>query len=405
MSLEEAAEQVAEHLLRQEFVEVYAHHDADGIAAGSLLCMAMMRKNIRFRLRVLPGISPANISPGMSTLLCDFGSGLEDIPDDVMVVDHHHPHFSGGLHVNPRLAGIDGDRELSASGTAYILAQKMGDNRDLAGLAMLGIIGDGQEIAGKNLEIFNDAIAEGVITTGRGLRIVGRDDHERLLMSINPYLHQISGDEMAVADLIDSSMAEDGIALDTLLSLSVLRISPYTTPSAMRGLYGDLFSLEREVIIDGHTMAAVVDACGKSGRGGLAVSLCLRAPEGIDEAFELTRQHRMNVIDSLRAACQSRDESGFYEVGDVRVASDVADVLVRDCVSTGPVFVIARAGDLCHISARCPDGFDLDIGSMVREAALQCDGFGGGHHRRAGATINCARLDTFRGHIAGVMAQ
>lgn len=405
MSLEEAAEQVAEHLLRQEFVEVYAHHDADGIAAGSLLCMAMMRRNIRFRLRVLQRISPATISPGQGTLLCDFGSGLEDLPGDVMVVDHHQPHFSGELHVNPRLAGIDGDRELSASGTAYILAQKLGDNRDLAGLAMLGIIGDGQDLAGKNLEIFNDAVAEGIITTGRGLRSVGRDDHERLLMSINPYLHQISGDEMAVADLIDSSMSEDGIALDTLLSLAVLRISPYATPQAMKGLYGDLFSLEREVIVDGHTMAGVVDACGKSGRGGLAVSLCLRAPDGIDEAFELTRQHRMNVIDALRTACQARDDSGFYEVGDARVASDVADVLVRDCVGTGPVFVIGRAGDLCHISARCPDGLDIDIGSMVREAALQCDGFGGGHTRRAGATINCARLDTFRGHIAGVMAQ
>ena len=27
--------------------------------------------------------------------------------------------------------GIDGDRELSAAGMAYIVAQKMGDNRDL----------------------------------------------------------------------------------------------------------------------------------------------------------------------------------------------------------------------------------------------------------------------------------
>ena len=46
-----------------------------------------------------------------------------------MVVDHHLPLFDGELHVNPRLSGIDGDRELSAAGTAYYIAQQMGDNR------------------------------------------------------------------------------------------------------------------------------------------------------------------------------------------------------------------------------------------------------------------------------------
>ena len=58
MSLEEAAGKVAEHLERQEFVEMYAHHDADGITAASILCIAMLRRDKKFRLRVvaeLPG--------------------------------------------------------------------------------------------------------------------------------------------------------------------------------------------------------------------------------------------------------------------------------------------------------------------------------------------------------------
>ncbi|HNS83356.1 MAG TPA: phosphoesterase, partial [Methanolinea sp.] len=63
MSLDEAAQRLAEHLGRQEFVEVYAHHDADGIAAGSILCMALLRRGIHFRLRVLARVSPAAISP------------------------------------------------------------------------------------------------------------------------------------------------------------------------------------------------------------------------------------------------------------------------------------------------------------------------------------------------------
>ena len=43
MSLETAAGTVADRIKRQEFIEVYAHHDADGIAAASILCHAMLR--------------------------------------------------------------------------------------------------------------------------------------------------------------------------------------------------------------------------------------------------------------------------------------------------------------------------------------------------------------------------
>jgi single-stranded DNA-specific DHH superfamily exonuclease len=150
MSLDAAAATLASRLLEQEFVEVLAHHDADGIAAASILCHAMFRAGGRFRLRIRPDITPEEIPREGSVLLCDFGSALQDLPDDVMVVDHHQPRFEGELHVNPHLAGIDGDRNLSAAGAAYLVARKMGDNRDLAGLTLLGIIGDGQVIEGPN---------------------------------------------------------------------------------------------------------------------------------------------------------------------------------------------------------------------------------------------------------------
>ena len=312
MSLEETADQLAGHLKRQEFVEVYAHHDADGIAAASILCMAMARNEVHFRLRIRDRISPAHVSPDTPTLLCDFGSGLEDLPPEVMVVDHHLPHFQGGLHVNPRLFGIDGDRELSAAGAAYLVARAMGDNRDLSGLVMLGILGDGQELTGQNLEIFNEGAAEGIITNRRGLRLAGRDDHERLSLAVNPYLHQISGDEMAVADLIESSMTDDGMALDTLLSLVILRIGPYATERAMTSVYGDRLILEREVIPDAHSLTAVVDACGKQGQGGLAASLCMRNTDGIAAGWALTLEHRNGVIRTLREfGCTGDSETGF----------------------------------------------------------------------------------------------
>lgn len=398
MSLEEAVSRVASYLERQDFVEVYAHHDADGIAAGSILCTALYRKGIRFRLRIQHRISPASLSPETATVLCDLGSGLEDLPKGVMVIDHHIPRFEGELHVNPRLEGIDAERELSAAGAAYLVARQLGDNRDLAGLVMLGIIGDDQELAGKNLEIFNEAMGDAVITTGRGCRLAGRDLHERLFFSINPYLPRISGDEMAVADLIETAAGEGMLEADTLLSLLVLRISPFVPERTLTSLYGDRYFLDREVIPDAHAFTAVVDACGKCGQGGLAASLCFRSSDGAGEAWDAATGHRLRVIRSLSAIGEIPD--GFYEVDEVSVASDVADTLARDTLLDRPVLVAARSGDLCHISARAPDGAELNLGDAMHDAAVRCGGFGGGHTKRGGATITCARIGEFREALA-----
>ena len=404
MSLDEAASRVAEHLSRQEYVEVYAHHDADGIAAGAILCTALFRRGIRFRLRVLHRLSAASISPGSPVLLCDMGSGLEDLPTGVMVVDHHLPRYSGDLQVNPRLAGIDADRELSSAGTAYIVAQKLGDNRDPSGLVMLGILGDGQQIAGKNREIFNDAVAEAVITPGKGCLLPGRDLHERLLCSTHPYLHQISGDEVAVADLIESATRDASIGMEDLLSLIVLRISPFAPAATMESLYGDRYSLEREVLPEAHTLSAIVDACGKCGRGGLAASLCFRSAEGLNDAWETALGHRLQVIRALRFALEKPDRGGFFTVEETSVASDLADTLARDTLIEAPVMVVAKTGDLCHISIRSNGPHDIRLGDAAHQAAIQCGGFGGGHTMRAGATVNCARLDEFREAFGRIVA-
>jgi len=396
MTLAEAAVRLAGQLARHDFVEVYAHHDADGIAAGAITCMALLRKGIRFRLRVVPHVSRASLSPDNPTLLCDLGSGIADLPPEVMVIDHHVPRFEGELQVNPRICGVDGERELSSAGAAFLVAQSLGDNRDLAGLVMLGIIGDGQELAGENLAIFNDAVALGLITPGKGMLLPGRDDHERLYGALNPYLHQVSGDEMAVSDLLESASDGGTISLPRLLSLVVLRVAPYAPAETLESLYGECYSLQREVIADAHTLAAVVDACGKSGYGGLAASLCLRSATSLDEAYECALRHRLNVIRALRVCWERQDGSGVVNVEDPSVASDVADAFSRDCLQDGPVVAVAtQEDDFAFVSVRVVRGRDIDISEPVHDAAVQAGGVGGGHRRRAGATVPAGRLFQF----------
>ncbi|HVP94691.1 MAG TPA: DHH family phosphoesterase [Methanoregulaceae archaeon] len=387
---------MAGHLGHQDFIEIYAHHDADGIAAASIMCMALLRRDKKFRLRIVSDLPEDLPGAETSTLLCDLGSGRTDLREDVMVIDHHLPGFPGGYHVNPRLFGIDGDRELSASGAAYLVANELGDNRDLAGLAVLGIIGDGQEISGKNKEIFNEGVAEGIISHGRGFHLAGRDPAERLYISTNPYLPGISGNQASVESVLDRSTGDDEADQSVLLSLLVLETSEKAGAGIARALYGDVFSLEREVIPDAHTLTSVTDACGKTGKGGLAVSICMRSAAGTGEAWETTRSFRLQVIAALDQACSQDNQDGVYEIGDHLVISDVANALSHDCSEGRTVLVFGKDHETCRISARCPGGGTRDLGAVIRKIAADCGGSGGGHRFSAGATIPCTRILEFR---------
>jgi single-stranded-DNA-specific exonuclease len=350
-------------------------------------------------MRVRQEVTTADLTGDAGHLLCDLGAGMDNLPATTMVVDHHLPKFEGEFHANPRIAGVNGDCDLSAAGMAYIVAQKMGDNRDLAGLVIPGILGDGQEMTGKNLEIFNNGIANGIIVPDRGITLPGRDMAERWYMATSPYLDGISGTEQLIADLIeeaqDQAKGENSSRLDILLSRIVLEAAPETTYASLLAIYGDTYHLQREVIDDAHALTAVIDACGKAGYGDIGATVCMRSSHYLEQAWEIARQHRVKVIDAVKNARADEGSIGIYEVQDGALPSDVADILARDRTNSRPVLVYAHAGSSCRISIRCPAGITTEIGPLVREIAAACGGNGGGHTRRAGATIPSGKIGVF----------
>jgi hypothetical protein len=403
MPLDADAEQLAVHLLAQEFVEIHAHHDADGIAAGAIIAAALHRSGRAFRLRYSSRIAPAHLAGEAGVLLCDFGASREDLPPHVMVIDHHPPRFDGEFHVNPARAGPPGGGEVPAAGAAYLVAQHMGENRDLAGLALLGMIGDHQACTGANREILNDGIANGYVTTGRGVMLPGRDLVEGLTLATLPYLEGISGDEGAARKLVEECSSDGKISLDALLSLVILRAGPAASARGLESIYGDTYTLEREAIPDLHSLAAVVDACGRAGMGGLAASLLLSRGGPESDAWEAFRSFRAKVIAGIRSA-QPLDLDGWYGIGDAAVNGPVADAIALSREGERPVFVFAPGDGVWHVSARCPPGVRMDLEQLVRDLARSCDGDGGGHQCRAGATIGAQHLDRFRKGLAEAVA-
>lgn len=382
MLIDAAAERLARFLEEQRYVEVYGHHDADGVAAASIVCHALRRREIGFRLRVVDRVP--DLDRGTPTLLCDLGAGLEDLPADVAVLDHHAPVARGdGVVLNPHTVGIDGERVLCAAALAFITANRLADCRDLSGLAAAGMLGDGQVFEDENAEILNEGLANGVLEMERGIQLPGSSIAEQLELAIDPYLPGISGDGERVRELLRSSPGEDGPALDHLISLVVLESAENAAPGAIEGLWGDRVICLREVLADARTLGAVVEGCGKSGRGGLAASVCLRSPGAVEEAREVAAAYRRRVIQAIAGARPVEGTPFAFLVDEPALASDVATALAGPV--GGPVLVAAQYGDLVRISARA-DG-QVPLGPLVRQLAAEAGGSGGGHTRRAGGSV------------------
>jgi hypothetical protein len=385
-------------------VEIYAHHDVDGIAAASIIGQALYRLGGHFRIRTVTDLTLAQVAPHPQAVLCDLGSGMTDLQPETVVIDHHVSHFNGEFHFNPRLAGLNGEKELSSAGTAYLVAQEMGDNRDLVGLAVIGILGDSQEMTGPNREILQEGIVHQFLSTSYGFCLPGRSLIERLYLAIDPYLEGISGNEDRCRALVEECTKDGETDEEVLVSRLVLEAAPRASIRALQGIYGTLYTLEKEIQANAHTLSALVDACGKAGAGGLGVALCFRHPGIEQEAWDVMTGYRRRVIEGVRTARRLEDPHPWFEVKGAGIAGNVADALARDLLQDQPVAVVSHEGGQAHISLRTPDQVSCDLENLAREAAGACGGRGGGHETRAGAVVEMSQLECFKDRMRRAIA-
>lgn len=383
MSLEETAARIAAYILSKDYVEVYAHHDADGIASAAILTVALRRSDIAFRLRFLPHLKREDVERPEVSILCDLGASIPDFPDSIVIIDHHVPYAKNSFHINPRLEGIDGETELSAAGCAYLVANALGDNRDLAGLVMVGIIGDNQKITGMNQTIIGDAVGNNLIGVGKGVLLSGRTVAEQLEYATLPYLGNITGNA-SVAEKIESqcmNTVTDEAFTKVLLEEIIVRSD--ATYFDLVNIYGESWKLLREVISDAVAYTAVIDACGKSGRPDLGFAVAAGDATALDAAWETTLSFRKKIIASIEGA--SVVKPSVWLIDSIDTVSDVADIFARKYNKA--VVVLARGSEYLKVSARAPERCNVNFEQMMKNAAEKLGGSGGGHKTRAGGEL------------------
>ncbi len=411
-AISKMARPAADKILKQKFVRVVSHHDADGITACGIICLALQRQHIPFQATIVSNLDSsieAVLDPAVPVIFCDMGSGQPDIVNkyDAVILDHHMPQDGHkNIHVNPHLAGMDGGSQMSASGVAYAFARAMGDNVDLAGLAISGAIGDKQQMIGPNRDILDEGVKNGIITVKKGLKLGMGPVGKVLEYSIDPYF-DFSGRqeetekfvrELGLSGNIECLSHEDLKRLGSALSLLLLKKSP---PETIDSLFGDVYILEKELVKDVYDFTNTVNSCGKTGQPGLGLSVCLRYEPALKDAEEKRFEYSGQILQALHQAISQVKEMSAIRYLDIccsDVTGAIASTIIRYVMPDKPIIVLNADGDRIKVSARGTAALirqGLDLSTAVREGATAVGGNGGGHKIASGASIPAAGQKEF----------
>lgn len=452
-SASKAARIISQLIEKNRTIHVATHLDADGLAAAGILGKSLFRRGATFRLRVERWLDE-KIADRMAAekppliIFLDLGSGYLDLLNSslskrtLLILDHHQPVGEASptfVQVNPHLHGIDGSLDISGAGVAYLVAKALDEkNVDLAGLAVVGALGDIQdkydrrELGGVNRKIVEDAVKAGCLKVETDLLFFGRETrpiHKALALTTTPFIPGISGEEdkslaflaslgitpkhkdrwRALKDLSDEEKKQLFSALAEYLA------SRSFSTDLEKRLIGNVYSLTHEEpstpLRDAREFTVLLNATGRMDKAGLGVQICMGdRGAALEEANTVLADYRraiaksLNWLDEKPDRLEERDHiyiaRGDSSIDD-KMISAVSTILSTNVPNPEkPIIAYSKiqGENSVKISARTLDVLTqrgLNLGEIMRIAAETHGGTGGGHNIAAGAQVPIKNLEPF----------
>lgn len=437
---------IIEELKKWNEINIITHIDADGISAGAIAKKMMERDGIESNIYFVKYLDETIIKEtkrmdGLKWFI-DLGSGsvskLKGM--EYIITDHHMPDIEEKgqtwRHFNPHLYGIDGGKEISGAGLAYLIASKLNErNKDMVDLAIVGACGDLQDslsckLEGWNEMIVKEGVKEGKIEVKKDVRLFGRQTkpiHKILQYSDDPILPGLTGHEKACLSFLDGLGIEskDGKKWRKWIDLQEWEkkkvVSALITRILSKGfghfyasrLIGEVYELveEREgtELRDAKEYATLLNSTARYGYADVGLSICMgKRGEIIERAKKLLKNHRKHLVKGLQLV----KEEGIREHGVIQyfhAGEDIRDTIIG--IVTGmllhshyikpgmPIIGFAEKenGEI-KASARASSLLKqkgINLSKAMQRVASRLGGTGGGHEVAAGATIPKGKEEEF----------
>jgi RecJ-like exonuclease len=444
-------------------VAIISHLDADGITSGSIIATALRRIGARYSVRTVSCMNGSVLETIRGDgrdfyIITDLGwswtSRLRNaIGDNWLIIDHHQVPETGESReqehdddqiLNPWKYGIDGGKDVSAGGMAYMVASTLDPrNRDLSAMAVVSAVADRQDkgdkksLVGLNAEILRGAQSLGIVSVDLDIILNGRETspvYDALAYSSFHYIYGLTWNREACYLLLKNAgirLRNDNGRWRVLSEFSqeektsiVEAIAKFVATSNRRlsdimqeDFLGYVYTLTREdkrsQLRDAREFSTLLNACARKGRSGVGVAICMGdRNNALDTAEEIMSNYKMTLYNNISTIFDEKwrlsddgktafvNGDGVFEEDMLGAASTLLSrspsfwgrlLLVRTLTRNGTYKFSARKCVDCHLHA--------NLGRMLQECATSLKGDGGGRSEAADCTIPSPALEAFMSRI------
>ncbi|MHA2407187.1 MAG: DHHA1 domain-containing protein [Candidatus Ranarchaeia archaeon] len=445
----DAAKQLKEVADEGHLIRCLSHYDADGISSAGILSNAFREAGFHFHISIVRQLIPSILENVASTkpevvVFSDLGSGhlpliKKYLNDAKIFVFDHHPIAQDNLknivHLNPNPYGISGVDAVAAAGVTYFMAKNFAPkNKALPNLAIVGAMGDRQD-KGPSFSLFSlneDIVKEGVklgsLTVEEDLRFFGRETrpiHKSLQYTTNPYIPGVSGNNDSTLRILNNTgiPLREGEEWRTLGDLTPsekkILVSKLVEQIIRKGvdvevaknIIGTVYTFTNEIrgteMRDAREYASLLNACGRTKRGGLGIALASGSRGEIyNEVQQILEEYRSQISSALNWLSENEETilkkgksiTSFFgeDVISEQIIGTIASIVISSRIIDTSKVLIALAQseeNTVKISGRTTPQLvekGIDIGTAFREALAKVDPEfeAGGHNIAAGARVS-----------------
>lgn len=428
-SLESEIKLVASKFVESIFdkdILIISHFDTDGITSATILIQTLKKLDRKFSLKIVKRLEEETIltlPKDKVVIFLDLASGsLNHLSKlnlkDIFIIDHHEifQEIPDGLNIiNPQL---NGKEEISSSSLVYLFCKQLNEeNKELAKLAILGMIGDSME---KSIDKLNNLIInDGEVKRKRGLLIYPstRPLNRTLEYCSDPYIPGITGNSQGVVELLrEIGLSSSTGKYKSLIELDDEEMSKLVTAIVLknpkvknREIIGDIFLIKFfNKLEDARELSAMINACSRLGESETAVQFCMESLKAKKKAELIHARYKQFIISGLRFVSESEkiEGNGFVIINAKEKIRDtiigtIASILSNSSLYEEGTVIITMAyyDDKIKVSARSVGKNGRNIREILTGIIEKIGGEVGGHEFAAGCMLSQKKEKEFLDYL------